>query len=153
MIFDRLENLPLYLPLHPQLAHALAFLQERDLQALPSGRYPVDDRGAFVLVSTYTTRTEADCFIECHRQFIDIQLLAEGAEGVGICNRRDCRELPFDQEKDFGKLQGATDLISLRPGYFVIFFPDDGHMPGMQLQGHPAAVKKLVFKLPVESTD
>jgi len=151
MIFDRLDNFSLYLPLHPHFADVRTFLQTCDPDALPVGRHEVNDRGAFVLVSEYLTRPLVESFIECHRSYIDIQLLARGAEGVGICSRQSCRELPYDAEKDFLKVEGKTDLITLRAGFFAIFFPDDGHMPMLQLAEYPAPVKKLVFKIPVSA--
>jgi YhcH/YjgK/YiaL family protein len=149
MIFDRLDNFPLYLPLHPHFADVLAFLGQGEPAALPPGRHEVNDQGAFVLVSEYTTRPLAESFIECHRSYIDIQLLTHGAEGVGICSRAACRELPYDAEKDFLKLEGATDRLTLKAGSFAVFFPDDGHMPMLQLGDQSEPVKKLVFKIPV----
>jgi YhcH/YjgK/YiaL family protein len=149
MIFDRLENFPLYLPLHPHFADAWEFLRGCDPDALSPGRYEVNTRGAFALVSEYVTRSLAESFIECHRNYIDIQLLTRGAEAVGICSRAACRELPYDAEKDVLKLEGATDRLTLRAGAFAAFFPDDGHMPMLQLDEQPAEVKKLVFKIPV----
>ncbi len=149
MIFDQLANFPLYLPLHPQFAAAQAFLQSQALDALEPGRYEIDERGGFALVSEYRTRTLAEGFIECHRRYIDIQLLARGAERVGICPRSACRELPYDEEKDFLKLEGSVDYLTLRPGAFAIFFPDDGHMPNLRLGKVSRAVRKIVFKIPV----
>jgi len=151
MIFDRLENFQLYLPLHPHFADVLAFLEGRDADALAVGRHEVNDGGAFALVSEYVTRPVAESFIECHRRHIDIQMLTRGAEGVGICSRSACRELPFDEEKDFGKLEGRTDRLTLEAGFFAVFFPDDGHMPMLQLEESPTPVKKIVFKIPVEA--
>jgi len=149
MIIDRLDNFPLYLPLHPHFADVWRFLQKSDPDALPAGRHEVNEGGAFVLVSEYLTRSVDESFIECHRNYIDIQLLTRGAEGVGICSLATCRELPYDAEKDFLKLEGRTDQFSLTPGTFAIFFPDDGHMPMLQLADGPGPVKKLVFKIPV----
>lgn len=152
MVLDALSNLPLYLSLHPQFAAALAFLQAHDPDALPPGRYEINDTGAFALVSEYDSRPLAECFIECHRRYIDIQLLTRGREGVGYCRRNAGDELPYDAEKDFLKLEGEIDLFTLEPGNFAIFFPDDGHMPMIHLEELPAQVKKVVFKIPVETT-
>jgi YhcH/YjgK/YiaL family protein len=146
MIFDRLDNFPLYLPLHPHFADVWAFLKESDPDALPPGRHDVNDRGAFALVSEYATRPLAESFIECHRNYIDIQLLTRGAEGG---SRRTPAAAPYDAEKDFLKLEGSTDRLTLKPGSFAVFFPDDGHMPMLQLEEIPVQVKKVVFKVPV----
>jgi biofilm protein TabA len=149
MVFDRLDNFPLYLPLHAHFTDVWAFLKGNDPDNLPAGRYDINDRGAFALVSEYVTRPPAESFIECHRKYIDIQLLTRGAEAVGVCSRTACLELPYDAEKDFLKLEGQTDRLTLRSGYFAVFFPDDGHMPMLQLEDQSEPVKKLVFKIPV----
>lgn len=151
MVLDRLNNLPLYLPLHPQFAAALAFLESHATAELPSGRHEIDDAGAFALVSEYETRPLAEGFIECHRRYIDIQVLLSGRERVGYCSRDTARELPYDEEKDFLKLEGETDFFTLEPEVFAIFFPDDGHMPSIRIGDAPSAVKKIVFKIPVRS--
>lgn len=149
MIFDRLDNFGLYLSLHPLFEDAGRFMQRYGLNGLLPGRYEVGDRGVFALVSEYATKDPAACFIECHRRYIDIQFLPEGREKVGICSRQDCRAEEYDQEKDFQKLHGETDLITLRPGLFAIFFPDDGHMPQMSFADRPENVRKVVIKVPV----
>jgi len=153
MIFDHLDNFPLYLPLHPHFADVWAFLKGNDPNSLVSGRHEVNALGAFALVSEYSTRPVAESFIECHRKYIDIQLLTRGAEAVGICCRSACRELPYDAEKDFLMLEGQTDRLTLNPGSFAVFFPDDGHMPMLQLEESPIQVKKVVFKIPVAAAD
>ncbi len=149
MVLDALSNFPLYLPLHNQFAAVLAFMQAHDLDALPPGRYEIDTAGAFALVSQYDSRPLAECFVECHRRYIDIQLLTRGREGVGYCRRDAARELPYDAEKDFLKIEGDVDFFTLAPGVFAIFFPDDGHMPTVCLGEKPAPVKKVVCKIPV----
>ncbi|MBE0598408.1 MAG: YhcH/YjgK/YiaL family protein [Desulfuromonadales bacterium] len=149
MVFDRLSNLSMYLPLHPQFAAVYAFLQSHRAEGLSPGRYEVDTQGAFALVSEYQTRPLEDCFIECHRRYIDIQLLLSGREAVGFCSRDAGRELPYDEEKDFLVLTGETDFLTFAPGSFAIFFPDDGHMPMIRLDDQAEAVKKVVFKIPV----
>jgi len=77
--------------------------------------------------------------------------LTRGAEAVGICCGSACRELPYDVENDFLKLEGETDRLTLNPGTFAVFFPDDGHMPMLQLADGASQVKKVVFKVPVSA--
>jgi beta-galactosidase beta subunit len=126
MVFDRLENFPLYLPLHAHFADVWAFLKGNDPDNLPSGRYDINDRGAFALVSEYVTRPPAESFIECHRKYIDIQLLTRGAEAVGVCSRAACHELPYDAEKDFLKLEGRPTALPSGQDTSPSFFPTTG---------------------------
>lgn len=149
MIFDSLDNLHLYTGVHPGFAAVQAFLARTDLAALAAGRHPVDDRGAYASVNEYQTKPLADCFIECHRQFIDIQLIAWGEEKVGVAHKKHCIEQPYDVGNDLQKLSGAVDFITLRPGLFAVFFPHDAHEPCVSSDAGSVAVKKIVFKVPV----
>jgi YhcH/YjgK/YiaL family protein len=45
-------------------------------------------------------------------------------------------------------LQGDGDYVTVGAGSFVIFFPEDAHMPCMAA-GEPAKVKKVVVKVAV----
>ena len=54
------------------------------------------------------------------------------------------------ETKDFQKLTGSVDFITLVPGMFTIFFPHDAHEPGVSSTSLAVAVKKIVFKIPVK---
>lgn len=149
MIFDTLDNFSKYICLHPGFIDAAEFMRRPGMNELTPGKYRIGDRGVFASVSEYETKDSPQCFIECHRKYIDIQLLVAGREKIGVCSRQDCTAEVYDEEKDFQKLHGETDVISLRPGQFIIFFPDDGHMPQMNYASAPENVRKVVIKVPV----
>jgi YhcH/YjgK/YiaL family protein len=86
--------------------------------------------------------------IECHRRHIDIQILIRGVEEIGVCHRFDAVVSAWDEERDFETLEGDVDFITLRPGSFVIFLPQDGHMPKIR-HGGSVSVRKIVIKVPV----
>jgi YhcH/YjgK/YiaL family protein len=51
---------------------------------------------------------------------------------------------PYNPEKDFALYQVAGQMIHVKKGIAVIFFPSDLHMPSI---GTPARkVRKVVFK-------
>jgi YhcH/YjgK/YiaL family protein len=116
---------------------------------LPSGKYEIGKNGMFALISEYETKGISQCFIECHRKYIDIQMLLSGREKIGVCNKKDCKEEEYIEERDFQKLYGEVSFITLMPGMFAIFFPHDGHMPQAQCADKPESVKKIVVKVPV----
>lgn len=149
MIFDSLPRFAEYCPVHPLLAQVGEFLASADLAALADGRHEIGTEGCHALVSGYETLAPADGFIECHRRFIDIQVLAAGEERIGICRASDCTAGAYDSAKDFQKLEGAVDFITLRPGCFAVFFPHDGHMPKCHPAGGATLVRKIVVKVPV----
>lgn len=150
MIFDTLENFNSYVCLHPAFIDAAGFLSRADLIELPTGKYEIGNRGVFAAISEYATKNPSQCFIECHRKYIDIQFLLIGREKIGFCCKKDCTEETYDEEKDFQKLHGEIGFINLKPGLFAIFFPDDGHMPQMNYENGPEDVKKVVIKVPVK---
>jgi len=147
MILDSLDRFRDYLGVHPLFAGVADFLETTDLAALADGRHELGS-GCFALVSSYQTLAPAEGFIECHRRHIDIQILASGVEQIGVCRRVECTATAWDEAADFETLAGEVDLVTLRPGSFAIFLPQDGHMPKLR-HGPAAAVRKIVIKVPV----
>ncbi|MBI5664509.1 MAG: YhcH/YjgK/YiaL family protein [Nitrospirae bacterium] len=149
MIYDTIENFKQYVCIHKHFTDVLRFLESAPVSERPDGRYEINDQGAYVVIETYETKDVSDCFIECHRKYIDVQVVIEGIERVGVCHRSACDAFPYDEEKDFQKLKGHTDLLALGAGSFMIFYPDDAHMPKVRYGGATGKVKKAVFKVPV----
>ncbi|RJR22212.1 MAG: DUF386 domain-containing protein [Nitrospiraceae bacterium] len=150
MIYDKIENFILYLCVHEHFTDVLHYIESMPVSERPDGKYEINNKGAYVIIDTYDTLDISDCFIECHRKYIDVQFVIEGIERVGVCHRSVCDALPYDEEKDFQKLKGSTDYLSLRAGSFMIFYPDDAHMPKVKYGEVPETVKKAVFKIPVQ---
>lgn len=149
MIFDSLDNLQIYEGVHTGFADVGRFLATADLSTLNSGNYPINDTGAYASVNEYVTKTIEGSFIECHQKYIDVQIIAWGEENIGVTHKRYCIEEIYDEKKDLQKLVGRVDYIKLLPGLFVIFFPHDAHEPGLIAGTDAVAVKKIVFKIPV----
>lgn len=148
MIFDSLSNFYNYAAIHPHFNSVSSFLSVVDITKLPVGKQMVNEEGTFANVDEYKTKDISEGFIEFHRKYIDIQIILRGEEKIGICPKDSARELEFNEEKDFGKLEGRADFITLKENYFVVFFPHDGHMPQITAES-PGIVKKMVIKVPV----
>jgi YhcH/YjgK/YiaL family protein len=148
MILDALDRFRDYLGVHPLFARVADFLETTDLAALADGRHELGDSGCFALVSTYRTLAPGEGFIECHRRYIDIQIVARGVEQVGVCRRGECTATSWDEAADVETLEGDVDLVTLRPGAFAVFLPQDGHMPKLS-NGATTTVRKVVVKVPV----
>jgi len=150
MIFDTLDNIHRYASLGiPRLAAALKFLQETDLAALPAGRQDLDGDNLYVLVQEYATRLPGQGKWEAHRRYIDIQCLVFGQERMRFANVRTMQLGDYIPEKDFQQLSGEGSTVDVFSGSFVIFFPEDGHMPCLAVQA-PEPVKKVVLKVKIE---
>ncbi|OGV36354.1 MAG: hypothetical protein A2X48_08950 [Lentisphaerae bacterium GWF2_49_21] len=149
MILDTLKNGAIYFPVHPEFKKVFRFLSTKNLSKLALGRHEVGRNGTFALVQEYLTKDESEGFIECHRKYIDVQYIAAGIEKAGISAKSACTEATkYDKEKDFQKLRGKTDFITLEPSVFVVFFPEDGHMPCITAGRRKSKVRKIVFKIP-----
>jgi len=149
MILDSLSNLKNYTSCHLQFADVVSFIQNTNLQDLPNGKHPINEKGAFASVNEYETKLEADCFIECHKAYIDIQMITKGQEYIGYCPTSDCVAHAYDAEKDLQKLDGSVSYFTIKPEMFAVFFPHDAHMPCIRKEDKASLVKKIVFKIPV----
>ena len=150
MIYDTLKNSGIYHSVHSEFKKAFTFLCGKKLLTLPIGKHKIGRKGTFAIIQEYSTKDESEGFIECHRKFIDIQYLAKGIEKIGVCAKSACTPLtPYDADKDFQKLKGKVDFITLDPNVFAVFFPDDGHMPTIMRGRKKEKVRKIVVKVPV----
>jgi YhcH/YjgK/YiaL family protein len=149
MIVDLLANSHLYRGLNPKIDRSFAFLHETDLAALEPGDYEIDGRGIFARALTYTTRLPDKGVWEAHRLYIDLQVMVQGAER--ICYAPLSRLTPgtYDEAKDFLRLSGDGDSITLPSGSFMLLWPDDGHMPCLAVD-EPEPIKKVVVKITVD---
>ena len=133
MVVDRLENIEKYASLNPLFAQAIEFLKSHDLNALEVGKTELKGKELLVNVAQTKPKTKEDAKLETHRDFIDIQIPLSGTEIMG-----------YTAEKDITFFSGlAESYIEVKPGMFAIFFPQDGHAPGIT----PDGVKKVIVKV------
>lgn len=140
---------------HPELApfrDVFEFLTTRDLAALEPGRYDVDGDQAFVNVDAVTTRTEAQAQFETHRRMIDVQVPITHEEVIGYTPRASLIEdLAYDESRDlqfYSTKPPSYTRVAMSPGMFVVFYPEDGHLP-MCREDSPVNIKKIVAKVSV----
>jgi YhcH/YjgK/YiaL family protein len=146
MIFDTITNADRYAPLHPLFPRAFEFIRDTDLLALAPGRYPIVGDDLFVIVESVAGRSRAEAKLECHRKYIDIQLVLEGVDEMGWKALADCREpvADYSVEKDIQFFSDApASWIATPPSAFCIFFPEDAHAP-LVASGN---IRKLIFKI------
>mgnify|MGYP001536388235 FL=1 len=91
-------------------------------------------------------KTKEEAKLETHNEFIDIQIPLSGTEIMGYTAAKDCvpTNAPYNVEKDITFFEGlAETYVAVKPGMFAIFFPQDGHAPGVT----PDGVKKVIVKV------
>ncbi len=110
MILDRLENAALYRSLGAEIALALDYLGGTDFSQTPEGRYELDGDRVFALVQRYRPKPPAEARWEAHRQYVDVQYVAEGLERMGYAPLADGLPVQrvYDSQKDvvFFEVQG-----------------------------------------------
>jgi YhcH/YjgK/YiaL family protein len=56
----------------------------------------------------------------------------------------------YDADRDMLRLSGTGDFLTFGAGQFMILWPGDAHMPGIDA-GVPGPVRKVVVKIAIES--
>lgn len=147
MIIDKLENIGMYASVNPLFAQAIEFLKSTDLNAHELGKVVLKEGELFVNFAAARPKTKDDAKIETHNNFIDIQIPITGTELMGYMPRTDLAEAEYNAEKDVTFYPGhATDYLTVKPGMFAIFFPEDAHAPGVT----EVELKKVIVKVRVK---
>lgn len=148
MILDTLAQADRYRALHPLFARAFAFLRSADLQALAPGRHAIQGEQLFAIVEACAGRTRAEAKLECHRRYIDIQLVLQGIDEMGWKPVAACLDpaTDYDAGRDIRFFNDApAGWIAVPAGAFCIFFPEDAHAPLVS----SGAIRKAVVKVAV----
>ena len=149
MIYDKIDNLETYAGISEDIRIGLEFLRDAKPD-MANGVYQLNPR-VKAIVSEYETKPQNENGFEAHRQYIDIQYTLKGQERVACLPIEKLTETkPYSEEGDCALYSAATihqpSYLSLQPGYFAIFFPQDGHMPGL-CTTTPESVRKVVVKV------
>lgn len=148
MIVDHLGNADRYVALGPLFKQAFDFLRTTDLNALEPGRYSLAGDALFALAQVYNTKPMSEGFWEAHRRYIDLQFIVQGIERIGYAPLHRMQLASHDEQRDLSVLNGEGDLLTLTEHCFMLLWPEDAHMPGLQAdQSEP--VRKIVFKIAV----
>ncbi len=130
---------------------AYDFLTQKLLgKNMPVGVYPLESGGQ-VQVQEYKTKFRKDASFESHKKFIDVQVVLEGKEIISTSALGDLEvEIPYNPDRDiifYKKTVNGVDHY-LEAGDFLIFRPEDGHLPSLCVD-EPSTVRKVVIKIPV----
>lgn len=149
MIFSALTDADRCLDLHPLFARAFKFLRSTDLMALAPGRHAIQGEQIFVIVEACAGRTRAEAKLECHRRYIDIQLVLEGIDEMGWKPLSECVNPATDyiEARDIRFFNDApSSWIATPAGSFCLFFPEDAHAPLVST----GFIRKVVVKIAVQ---
>lgn len=146
MILCKKKDIHRYLGLYSHLDTAIHFIMEKDLNCLAPGKNVID--GDCVYVNRFDYDTVASPITESHVRYIDIHLVLDGEEVVGVSDISVLQEIERKEEEDYigysGELQS---LNTLRPDDVLIVFPEDAHSPKRMSSSQSCHVKKAVVKV------
>jgi biofilm protein TabA len=149
MIYDNLTRCALY-PQNSLFERAFAFLKTLGTGS-PCGKTVLQGDDLFVGIDEYQTKKRETARPETHRTYIDIQVLLSGSEQIEVFSAANLiGGDPYDAGRDlrfYDRPAKAEAVLSLEPGKFAVFFPDDAHMPGLQNGTAAETVKKAVAKI------
>lgn len=150
MILDTIANAERYLGLHPLFPQVFEYIRNTDLSALASGRHAILGNDLFAIVERVPGRAREVAQLECHRKYIDIQLVLEGVDEMGWKPLADCHQAieGYNAAADIQFFHDVPDAWVATPaGAFCIFFPEDTHAPLVATQN----IHKIVFKIAVDA--
>ena len=151
MIADIIKNRQIYSVISSRIGSALEYIAKTDFSSMAPGRYELDGSNLFVLVQVYDSIPREQGKWECHRNYIDIQYIAEGVEQIGFNNTERMQILtPYNPEKDIEILGGNGDYVTLPEGSYGIFFPEDAHQPKIAPANVSGPIKKIVVKIKID---
>jgi YhcH/YjgK/YiaL family protein len=150
MIVDSLKNAPLYCGLGKRIEAAFKYVQTTDFSGMKSGKYEIDGKDVYAVVKkSWSTKTADECQWEAHKHHLDIHVLFDGTENMAYSNVAELEVAgDYDAAEDIYWLKGPGDLFTAKPGKFVLFFPEDAHMPDLAANS-PEIVNKVVIKVKV----
>lgn len=150
MIFDHISNAQRYATLHQIFPQVFEFIKNTDLNKLANGKHSIIGNDVFVIIERVAGRTQESAKLECHRKYIDIQLVLSGTDTMGWKPLSACQQ-PIDDYSASADIQFFYDTpdawISAPANTFCLFFPEDAHAPLVSDQ----AIHKAVFKIAVNA--
>ncbi len=145
MVLDSLDNLEKYVSLNPLFTDVLDYIRNNDLARHEPGKVFIKGNDLFVNYSIAKGKTTEEAKLESHDKMIDIQIPISCAETMGYTPRKDLPEVPYDADKDISFYEGpAQQYVTVEPGSFAIFFPQDGHAPCISQESQ---IQKIIFKV------
>lgn len=145
MIIDNLANSEKYTCLHKDFKLVFDFLKNNDLSKLECGKHQLRGDEVFFNLQEYETKPTQK--LEAHKKYIDIQVIAVGEEYMGYTNIDNTSlSESYDNERDVMFLNGDVNKLLATNKNFLIFYPEDAHMPALSVN-EPKKVKKAIFKI------
>lgn len=152
MIQTTKEQLKNYSALNPYFPAAFAALERVAGEEFVKGRHEVDGDNVYINALEYDTHPIETAKMEDHSKYIDVMWMLSGDEKIGVCPVGEMTEvtMPYDPAGDafLSEMVADSTYLRMKPNSVCIFFPEDGHAPGLDVAG-TSCVRKLIAKVRV----
>ncbi len=150
MIVDNLANAANYYGLHPLFEKAFEFIGKLDINNVETGTTEIDENLLKATVAESKLKLAKEAKLETHKKFIDIQIPVTKAEIFGWKSLSSLSQPKegYDSNNDIEFFDDEpSTFVTVIPGEFIIFSPEDGHAP---LIGE-GETKKIIIKVAVNN--
>lgn len=134
MVLDSLQNSAKYEGLHPAFKQAFDYVKNTDWSKVEPGKIFLDEKNLFINYAVCKTKSVETAKMETHNDYIDIQVVVEQDEVMGYTPACELEKpmAPYNPEKDITFFEdNGQQMLNVRKGQFCIFWPEDGHQPGI----------------------
>ena len=148
MIVDNLANAANYFSLHPLFEKAFEYIRQLNMETVETGSVEIEGKQLRASIVETALKPAKAARLETHKKFIDIQIPVAKAETFGwkslsslsssVSGYDEANDIEFFPDK-------PSAQVTVLPGEFVIFSPEDGHAP---LIGE-GSTKKIILKVAV----
>ncbi len=132
---------------------AIKYLKSNDFTKMETGVYEIDGKRMFAQVmDTVTGPLDENHRPEFHKNYIDVQFVADGEEKIGFTPDYGKYELDEGiEERDlyFVKSVENEGFLISTSGCYSMFFPNDVHRPALAVN-EPKTIRKVVVKVSLE---
>jgi biofilm protein TabA len=147
MIFANRKDALRYKGLMPNLDIALEKLTPEFLSTVGEERVEIKGSDVYCFKVYLNTKPEEETFFENHKEYVDIHVVTEGMEGMGIAIPETLELYEERPETDAYFFRGEVpQKMILIPENFLVAFPEDAHKTCMTVDT-PKPFTKIVFKV------
>ena len=151
MILAHIEDSERYYSLHPLFKQLFDYVKTHDLSQVPAERITLDGERLFINVADASLKSPEEQVLEVHRRYIDVHFPLSSNEVMGWSPLQGLQTEsvnPFNEEDDYAVYaETAQTYLTIRPGEFVIVWPEDAHAP---IIGE-GKLRKLIAKVLIDS--
>lgn len=151
MIFAKTDDVKSQGQLEKGVAEAIEFAKNNDLASFENGSHPIDGDRLFVNIVTYQTKKPEERFWEAHKDYLDVHVPIEGTEQIDLNFLDNLEKGEYQKDGDFQPVSGEKNAsLIMRPGDFLVCYPNDAHRTAVAANGKPETVKKAIFKVIID---